>query len=201
MELIKANPSAFILAFVTAYRGQYRAGFNQHNLGLGESLLGDYASMGLTEQQYRTAKAQLANWKFATFTATNKGTVGKLIDSRLFSIFRIEGNEQNNERATSKQRASNGRVTTTKNLRAEERKTIRGEGPLKASSVEVKKQLTSSERISAEKQLERTRQDLEDYRNQLPQVAGGETLRSDVDRMLIASLKADIRRLEELLKL
>jgi len=101
IELIRANPHAFILAYLIAHRGQYSATFNRHNLELGEALLGDYQNYGMTEQNYRTAKAQLQKSKFATLKATNRGTVGKLTDTRLFSIFRLEGNDQNNGRVTS----------------------------------------------------------------------------------------------------
>jgi uncharacterized protein YdaU (DUF1376 family) len=121
IELIHANPWAFVLAYVIAYRSQYSDTFNRHNLKLGEALLGDYASIGMTQQQYRTAKAQLAEWRFATFRATNKGTIGKLMDTRLFSVFRLEGNDQNNKRVTNEQRTGNERVTTTKNIRGKKK--------------------------------------------------------------------------------
>ncbi len=116
MELLIASPHAFILAYVIAYRGQYSQVFNRHNLDSGEALLGDHEKYGMSEQNYRTAKAQLTKWKFATFKATSRGTVGKLIDTRLFSIFRVEGNDQSNEQLTSSQRTGNGRVTSSQRL-------------------------------------------------------------------------------------
>ena len=114
LELIRANPLAYVLAAVIAHRGRYHEGFNRHNLKLGEALLGDFKNYGMSEQQYRTAKAQLAEWGFATFRATNKGTVGKLTDTRLFAIFRLAGNTQANRRATTSQRPANDRPTTNK---------------------------------------------------------------------------------------
>ena len=79
---------------------------------IAEALLGDYSACGMTEQQYRTAKSQLEKWNFATFKSTNKGTIGKLTDTRLFSTSEATGNGQNNMHPTGKQRAANGQPTT-----------------------------------------------------------------------------------------
>ena len=129
-ELLNFNPHAFILAYVIAYRGQYSAGFNRYNLAMGEAFLGDWDNIGLTEANYRTAKAVLKKHGFATFRTTNKGTIGKLADSRLFSIFRLESNGQNNGQLTDGQRTDNGQLTTTKNIRRKDVKIERkGEAP------------------------------------------------------------------------
>ena len=96
LELIQANPNAYVLASVIAHRARWREGFNPDNLELGEAMLGDHARYGMSEQEYRTAKAHLSKWGFATFRATNKGTIGKLMDTRLFDVLNIEGNDQNN---------------------------------------------------------------------------------------------------------
>ena len=148
MELIRANPLAYVLAAVIAHRGQYKAGFNRFNLGPGEALLGDYEEYGMSEQNYRTAKAQLEKWGFATFKATSKGTVGKLADTRLFAIFKLEGNGQANRQPTDSQRTGNGRVTTTKNIRTKEREEHKEGEP---SDLE----LTTGESIRLEHELER----------------------------------------------
>jgi hypothetical protein len=120
LELLKASHPAFVLAYMIAYRGQFSEEFNRHNLKLGEAFLGDYKSYGMSEQEYRTAKAQLAKWNFATFRPTSKGTVAKLTDTRLFAIFRLEPNEQNNNQLTDSQRTANGQLTTTENEKNEE---------------------------------------------------------------------------------
>lgn len=188
-ELNIAAPNAFRLAWVIAYRGQYRDGFNHHNLKLGEALLGDFKAYGMTQQQYRTAKAQLAQWHFATFRATSRGTIGKLIATRLFSIFRLEGNEQNNKQATSKQRAGNERLTTTKNLRTEERKELKtGEAPGNGGREQNRKEPTSAERISFEKELDRIEAKLKDMRNGVAHDAWGPRY-TDYDRDVILELK------------
>lgn len=192
LELIQVNPCAFVLAYVIAYRGQYRDGFNRHNLALGEALLGDHLSYGMSEQQYRTAKNQLKKWHFATFKPTNKGTVGKLIDSRLFSIFRLESNEQDNTRVTDKQRTGNGRVTTTKNLRTEEQKELKGEAPRRRT-------LNASERISAEKEREEIEAELKKMRDQASEDAFGPKF-NEVERARRKELKERDRLLAEALR-
>jgi hypothetical protein len=83
-ELKKLNPLAFVLADTIARRAQWKSGFNKFNLQPGEALIGDHDEIGLSEQQYRTAKNQLAKFHFATFRTTNRGTIAKLCDTRLF---------------------------------------------------------------------------------------------------------------------
>jgi len=111
-EIIAANPLAWALATVIALRARWSQAFNVHGLMPGEAFLGDFKRCGMTEQQYRTAKAQLEKWRFASFRPTNKGTVAKLTDTRLFSILPDSDNGQGNGRPTDGQRTANGRVTT-----------------------------------------------------------------------------------------
>lgn len=119
LELIQADPLAYVLAAIIAHRGRYNVGFNAHNLGLGEALLGDYRSYGMTRQQYRTAIKHLTEWHFATFKSTNKGTVGKLIDTRLFSIFRVASNQQENQQPTNSQPTANQQLTTNEERKSD----------------------------------------------------------------------------------
>ena len=114
LELIRANPLAFVLAYIIAARANWRGGFNKHNLKFGEAFLGDFDSYGMTERGYRTAKKVLQNGGFATFKATTKGTIAKLTDTRLFKI---------NPSKSDGQRADNWRTadeqpTTNLNLKA-----------------------------------------------------------------------------------
>jgi hypothetical protein len=126
LELIKLNSNAFLLAYIIAHRAHWRGEFNQHGLANGEAFLGDYATCGMTERGYRTAKQQLEKFKFATFRATNKGTIGKLIDSRLFFFLDNQGDGQNDTQATDSRRTSDGQATDsrrlTNNLRSEDLK-------------------------------------------------------------------------------
>jgi hypothetical protein len=113
LELIRANPKAFILAYIIAYRARWNtSGFNRYGLLPGEAMIGDYANYGMTEQEYRTSKLLLEKANFATFKATNKGTIASLCDSRLFEVLSAPTNDQNNGQPTDSQRTANGRVTT-----------------------------------------------------------------------------------------
>jgi hypothetical protein len=108
LELLENAPNAFLLASLIALRARFKPGVNYMNgLDQGEAFLGDHEACGLTEQEYRTAKRQLEKWKFATFTATTKGTVAKLIGIRLFDVLNQTANERANRPVTIIQRAGN----------------------------------------------------------------------------------------------
>ena len=120
LELMK-RPNEYMLLSQIASRAKRTSSFCVHGLEPGEALIGDYKSIGLTQQKYRTAKKYLENWKFITTKATNKGTVAKLINSTIFDINVEATNEQNNETATNGQRTGNERVTTNKNDKKEKK--------------------------------------------------------------------------------
>lgn len=103
LDLIEANPLAYTLAAVIAIRARWSPGIGAHGLQEGEAFLGDHRRCGMTRQEYRTAIEHLKKWHFATFKPTNKGTVAKLIDTRLFDVSTVVGNQQNNQQATNKQ--------------------------------------------------------------------------------------------------
>lgn len=107
-QLIKAAPLAFVLAAVIALRARFKAGLNPINkLSQGQCFLGDYRHYGMSLQQYRTAKAQLQKWGFATFKATSKGTIARLMDTRLFDVLYLPANKQGNKQPTNGQQAPN----------------------------------------------------------------------------------------------
>ena len=124
-ELLKC-PTAFALASIIAYRARRNDCFNTHNLSVGEALLGDYRKYGMSEREYRTAKEKLRKWKIATFQATNKGTIGKLLDESIYDINADDGDgrrdRQETDGATDKRQASDRPETTNKNIRTKERK-------------------------------------------------------------------------------
>lgn len=157
LELIKRSKNAFLLAYIIASRSRWTDTFNADNLRLGEAFLGDHENYGMSEQEYRTAKTQLEKSGFATFEGTSKGTVAKLTDARLFSISRPEHNDQNNGRVTDGQRSANDQPTTNKKDKKEEEPKEGGESqpPMIDPQSDSGKRLTASERISAEKQIER----------------------------------------------
>ena len=78
VELMAANPRAFILLCQIAFRAQRTDTFNRHNLDVGEAYVGDYKEIGQTEGQYRYAKKYLEKHGFATFKGTSRGTIAKL---------------------------------------------------------------------------------------------------------------------------
>jgi hypothetical protein len=118
-ELIKDH-KAFTLLALIAYRARRNGAFSVDGLSTGEALIGDYKSCGLTQQAYREAKQRLAGWGFATFKGTSKGTIARLIDSRVFDINAEGNNEPSNKRTTNEQRTSNERATSNKNERRKE---------------------------------------------------------------------------------
>lgn len=122
-EELLQKPDCFALLTQIALRARRSDDFNLHNLQIGESFIGDYKRAGLTEQRYRTAKNNLAKWRFATFKATNRGTIAKLTDSRVYDINEDESNGQDNgqtnTQATDKQRTINEQPTTKKNYNNE----------------------------------------------------------------------------------
>lgn len=69
--------------------------------------------MGMSEQQYRTAKANLNKWQFANFKATNKGTISFLLPNPIFDIYTTD-------EITNKQRTANERPTTNKEYKKKE---------------------------------------------------------------------------------
>lgn len=137
LEVIGANPFAYVLAAVIAHRARWKLDekFNRFRVALGEALLGDYWNYGMSEQQYRTAKRQLEEWKLATFRTTNKGTIGKLIDTRLFVVVNHPSNEQYNTPSTNEQRTTNERLTTEQRLTKKERKEESKRGTVKPPPV------------------------------------------------------------------
>ena len=133
--LLIKYPNAFLLLTQIALRAR-REPNKILGLDVGECVIGDFSNCGLTEQKYRTAKKLLEKLGIATFKATNKGTVAKLINSDIYDINVGMDNEQaneqvtnkqrtSNEQVTNKQRTSNEQVTTNKNERMKECKNER----------------------------------------------------------------------------
>ena len=117
LELLRANPLALALAYYIAARANWRGGFNRRGLKFGEAFLGDFENYGMSERNYRTAKMQLAKWNFATFKATNRGTIAKLTDARLFKINPPKGDGL----GADKRRMADGQPTTNLKLKTGQR--------------------------------------------------------------------------------
>ena len=85
-QLLKDDPNSFLLLTIIALRANWHDDFNTQGLKQGEALVGDYRNYGLTRQEYRGASLRLRKWQFATFRATNTGTIAKLLDKRIYDI-------------------------------------------------------------------------------------------------------------------
>jgi len=106
-ELDTDMPASHLLKII-ASRARRTNEFNAHNLKIGEAFLGDFRNYGMSEQQYRTAKEKLNRWGFASFRATNKGTIATLLNDDIYDI----NLKQSNRPATGQQQASNRPATT-----------------------------------------------------------------------------------------
>lgn len=116
-ELMKVSPAGFLLATQIARRARRTtAGLNPHALNMGEALIGDHRSIGLSEREYRTAKSHLEKWQIATFKATNKGTIAILMDSSIYDINAEASDEQKDRQATGKRRLTKNGKNGNKSL-------------------------------------------------------------------------------------
>ena len=100
-ELLK-YPFAYSLLTQIALRAKRDGDIGFNNLAEGEAFIGDYKTIGATQRQYRTAKQRLKEWNLATFKATNKGTIAKLTDARVFDI-NLQTERQAERQASDKQ--------------------------------------------------------------------------------------------------
>ena len=143
------DPFAFVLLAQIAYRARWRGALNRHDLQIGEALIGDHDSIGLTEQQYREAKKRLTKYGKATFHTTNRGTIARLTDASVFDL-----NLYNNEPTTSKQRPTQ-RPDSPLKTEAEQRPTQRSNNNPPTSQQrltknEIKKEENNNDESSGE---------------------------------------------------
>ena len=97
---ILRDPKAFTLLAGIAYRARWKKGLSVHDLQQGQALVGDHRSFGLSQKEYRTAKARLERYGLAAFQGTNKGTVATLLTTDVFDIFGdSRGEPQDNPKA------------------------------------------------------------------------------------------------------
>lgn len=166
-----ANPSAFLLLMQIAMRAQRTKAFNRYDLDVGEALLGDYKSLKMTEGQYRAAKKFLKKHSFATFRATNRGTIAKLINTEVFDPNLDNEDELNNDQIPSKQRTANDPTTTTNNVK-KENNSKNGKRPLNSSNGEMSSGVRT---ISLDNLIKEKTKEANEYKHQhRAEVAGGE---------------------------
>lgn len=109
--LVEKRPTAFVLLALIAKRAKRTLSHPDPNLEMGDALIGDYESYGVTERQYRTDKQYLEMYKFATFKTTNKGTVARIVKTTIFDI----NPELSTDETTGQRQASDRQATTNKN--------------------------------------------------------------------------------------
>lgn len=113
------NPNANHLLNVIARRAR-RTECKLNNLSIGECFIG-FKSVGLTEQQYRTAKKHLQKIGLVSFRVARKltggvtsgVTVAKLLDQRVYDI----NIDEVNATVTPTQRQPNANLTSNKNVK------------------------------------------------------------------------------------
>ena len=120
------NPNANHLLNVIARRSR-RSPCLLNKLDIGECFVG-FKSVGLTEQQYRTAKKHLEKMDLVAFRVarrltggvTSGVTVARLMNTRVYDTNTIEGNAT----PTPKQRQPNANLTSNKECKNERTKDI-----------------------------------------------------------------------------
>jgi hypothetical protein len=81
----------------------------------------------MSRQQYRTALRYLIKWKFATTRTTNRGSVARLTDTRLFDPLNFTGNQQDNQQPTTAQPSANQRATSNEEGKKVKTEEIKGD--------------------------------------------------------------------------
>tara|TARA_R110000782_G_scaffold178652_1_gene269489 strand:+ start:4164 stop:5030 length:867 start_codon:yes stop_codon:yes gene_type:complete len=91
------HPKSFLLLSLIAERARYsEEGDSLTGVMVGEAAIGDYKAAGLrTEGEYRHALRQLKSAGLIATRSTNKGTIAKLIDARIFDPFRAADGAKN----------------------------------------------------------------------------------------------------------
>lgn len=118
-EFLLKYPNANHLFMVMAFRAR-RTDHPMNGLKAGQCFLGDYSSIGMTRQQYRTAQEQLTNWNLATFKGTNKGTIGTIVNTKVYDI----NSDASNQQATIEQPTNNQPTTTNKECKKDKNERI-----------------------------------------------------------------------------
>ena len=119
-ELLRDGP-AFQLLTQIALRAKRTNDFNIHGLQIGQALIGDYASCGLTRRKYRTAMAHLERYGLARFQATHKGTIATLFDITIYDINEEQASPRSDQRPANKRPTEGHQAATNKNEKKEKK--------------------------------------------------------------------------------
>jgi hypothetical protein len=134
------HPNAFLLLSLIAERARRKSG-HPDGLQIGDAILGDYQSAGLSRQQYRTALDTLVELGYidiiyngktflkrekSTIKSTITGTLVNLKDSRIWDINPEDSNQHINQRATNEQPTSNHKQERIRRNNKEEEEQTHG---------------------------------------------------------------------------
>lgn len=126
-DFLDNHPIANHVLNVIARRAR-RTPCKLNKLEIGECFIG-HKGLGITERQYRTAKKQLSEWTLVEFKrgrkTTDKGTVAKLLDSRVYDINATE----DDGRVTEERRKNDGKETTNKECNKEKNEEYKAPTP------------------------------------------------------------------------
>lgn len=88
LELLQNDHKAFLLISLIALRTRWGdVKYDKCKLQVGQAFIGDYKSIGLTEQEYREAKYRLEfEYKLLTCSGTNRGTVVTLLNTDIYDV-------------------------------------------------------------------------------------------------------------------
>jgi len=116
------DPNAFMLLFQIAMRARRTDALNLHGLGMGEALIGDHESIGLTRGQYRQALKRLERYGEITTRATSRGTIARIEKTDVFDINIQESCQPASQPAASGQPSRNQETAANKKEKKEENK-------------------------------------------------------------------------------
>jgi hypothetical protein len=192
LELLRKSPNSFLLAYQIAYRARWKQSLNIDNLQPGEAMLGDHKNCGLSAREYRTARKNLAKWQIATFRRTNRGTIGRLMDTRLFSVLNEPSDQQSGNQGTIRRQSNDNQATTNYNVQTD-KKEQKGKGPPSTAS----QALNTAERIALENRAQFLKESLHRAKNEASEDAFGAI--DGQDREKIRSLSRQLKDAQRLL--
>jgi hypothetical protein len=195
LYLIEHHPNAFLLLTLIALRARRVSG-KPDGLIIGDSILGDHKSAGLSRQQYRTALQKLVELghieivyngkrflkrEKSTIKITINSTLVNLCKSTIYDINPETTNHHDNQRATNEQPTSNHKEERIRMNKKEKEKNKKKEKPLIPEKVAFKEFvfLTESEHakllaLHGQQKLERMLDILNSYKGRT-----GATYKSD----------------------
>ena len=133
VEALQSKPIANHVLSVIAQRAR-RTPHPTNGLQPGDCFMGDYLTIGISRQAYRTAISNLQKWGYITIHPTNKGTVVTLSNTMVYDINtenqptdQPANNQQPNQQPTNKQPTAQPLTKNDKNGKNETMKECKKE--------------------------------------------------------------------------